>query len=104
MTESITTGANFLVVTFSAVTSNSSSNKVAYFAIFIDGVRVFEGGLDPVSANGAANITLVYRGAVTAAAHTIDVKWSTSGGTEQIRPVAALYKESASLLVEEVSV
>lgn len=103
ITQSITTGANFLIVTFDVTTSNNSGTAQNFFRIRVDGVTERAGGCRMAAANTAQGVSLSARVPVTAGTHSVTVDWYRSAGTAQIRPVAAPDSEGGSLIIWEVT-
>ncbi len=106
ISQSVTiTAGGILLVAFSCGTSNSSNNNTNFFRLVVDGVvRRAVGVRLPGGANSPGAGAMVFRVAgLTAGARLVDVQWYTTGGTAQIRPVAAPDQEHASLVVQEVT-
>lgn len=100
-----TTAGGILLVNFQVSGSNSNNNQQVIFRMSIDGV--VKRGAAFVSASGAANVGcagLLYRQAVAPGIHTVLIEWRVTNNTGRIRPVTQPDTESASLLIEEVTV
>lgn len=106
LSQSVTIAAGgILLVAFSCATSNSSNNNTNFFRLVVDGVVRRAAG---VRLSGGANMpiggAMVFRVAgLAAGARLVDIQWYTTGGTAQIRPVAAVDAEHASLVIQEVT-
>lgn len=100
----ITTGGNSIIIHAAGAASNTNNSRAINYRITINGVAVRGVGTFTSNSGNAEAFAIVLKKAVTAASHTIVLQWLTSANTAQIRPVAAPDTESASLLVEEVTV
>lgn len=103
-TFTIGSGSN-VILQFAASVSNSNSNNITYFRIQVN-ATTYRGAATTAqgpSNPGGASIQQRVTG-LGAGTHTITVQWRVSGGTGQVRPVAVPDAESASLIIEEVSV
>jgi len=101
LTRTLTTGANKLNIHFTCAGSNSSNNTAVHFEIQIDGVSI-RGSALVASSAATQSTSIVYSTTVTAASHTIDIKWKVPGGTGRVRPVTTVI-EHASLLIQEIN-
>jgi hypothetical protein len=92
------------MVWFGTHCSNVQNNRQLDFRLSVAGVVARAAGT--VNAGGAGNpvgATLIFQsGALTAGSNTVLIEWRVSAGTGQIRPVAAVNSEYASLLIMEV--
>lgn len=91
----------YLLLDFSCSVSNTSNNQTMFFRIQVDAVNTR--GTATRVASGAGNpqvVGLTYRtGLLAAGTKTVTVQWRTTGGTVQVRPVAAPDQEHACLVV-----
>jgi hypothetical protein len=106
LTLNMTTEGGFLIVNATACfTMSNASQRGMYMRLVIDGVemRAMATGSDSVSLGKA--LTIAYRKAVTAGAHTIKIQWRTNNAsyTLRCRPVTAPDVEHCCLVVQEVS-
>jgi hypothetical protein len=105
LTMSITTGANALIISAAGSISCTLAANAMAVRVTVDGAS--QGGcqIKCVSNNIGQSFNLRVKTAVlTAGAHTILLQWQTAGGTQQCRFVTNPDAESASLVVEEVTV
>jgi hypothetical protein len=103
---SITTGANQLLIWFSASLSMSVSG-LGYrtrYSLQLDGVALRGFMAHPVGGSVSYCVPYVYKKTgITAAAHTVKVQWCVVGATTaRIRPVTTIL-EHCSLMVAEVT-
>ena len=105
LTVTMVTGANPLLISAVGSISQSAFANVMNTRITVDGAS-YGGCTIKCQANnqGSPFALKVKTAALTAGSHTILVQWQTAGGTQQCRPVANPDAESASLVIEEVTV
>ncbi len=105
LTQAITTTAgSFLLIQVTGSLSNTSLNSNMDFQLTIDGTPARGAGTRSPAANIPTSVGITYRSSgLLAGAHTIRVRWRTSGGTARIRPATTL-NEHASLMIQEVAV
>lgn len=107
LTKTMTTsaGTSLLIRLSASASSSTLVNAVTSFRITVDGVSKGGCAQTVTLLNGVncATHTVKVTG-LAAGNHTIKAQWRTSGATAQIRPVGAADYESASLLIEEVTV
>lgn len=91
----------YLLLDFSCSVSNTSNNQTMFFRLR-NNTTALRGTATRV-ASGAGNpqvVSLTYRtGLLSAGTYTIDVQWRTTGGTVQVRPVAAPDQEHMCLVI-----
>ena len=98
-------GSTSLLIHFSAGVSNTTNAAITSFRVTVDGVAKRGTSFKAPSASGAGGVAIILKvDGLSAGAHTVLVEWKVSGGTGQVRPVAAVDAEHASLLLEEVAV
>ena len=102
ITVTLTTGANFVMIWFSALFSTSSAGAVADFRLMVDGVSQGGGSMKPGGSSGLI-ASMVRRVTVTAASHTIKIQWRTSAGTVSCLPTTNPDTAHNTLIVAEVS-
>jgi len=100
----LTIGANPVIIMASVSASISAANNGYQIEIDVDGSPEGAAGEDAKTANKQSTTTYTGKTAVlTAGAHTVKIRWRTSGGTLQCRPSTNPTLEHASLVVMEVS-
>jgi hypothetical protein len=105
LTVTLTTGANSLLIMAAANISNASANVNVQVRVTLDGVAQRGSLTRSPSASGCQAVAITLKRTVSAGSHTIKVQWLTASSTAQCRPItAAVDKEHASLLVQEVTV
>lgn len=101
----ITTGARPILIHFSVTGDNSATNNNTFFEVDVDGVRVGVCAFNTAASGRPQSASMVIKtSALTAATHTVKIRWRPSSGTSRVRPVTNPDSDRASLLVEEVSV
>lgn len=106
LSQAITISAgSILIVQFVSSSSNGGALRFEYYRILIDGTpyRGASCKLTNIDATGGASISIRVPG-LAAGSRTVIVQWRVSGGTGQIRPVTVPDGESASVLIQEVTV
>jgi hypothetical protein len=104
LSRSITTGAGFLLIGATASASATSGNRKIFFEITVDGTFIEGSAFSSASANDAQGMAVGVRVAVTAAAHTVKLRWKVGSGTGQIRASSVPLEEHADLTCQEVTV
>ncbi len=105
ISQSVTTTGGNLIIHFTASPSNTNANTNVTFRVSVDSVSKRATQTRILSANIASSATIVTKvTGLSAAAHTVLIEWKVSANTGQIRPVAAVDIEHASLLITEVIV
>jgi hypothetical protein len=103
---SITTGANQLLIWFSASLSMSVSGSGyrVRFSLQLDGAVIRGFIINPLGGSIPYCVPYVYKKTgITAAAHTVKIQWCVVGSTTaRIRPVTTIL-EHCSLMVAEVT-
>lgn len=103
LSRTLTTGARNIIILFSVSASCAGDQESGFFEVRLDATTLRTTGLtfrNPSPRTHSAS--LIYKVAVTAASHTVDVRWRVTGSTIQVRPVAELDQEHASLIIAEV--
>lgn len=106
LTDTITIGAGrALIIQFLSSMSNSNSNNIVYARIQVNGVTYRGAATTAQNTNRSGAVCIQTRvTGLAAGTHTVTVQWRVSGGTGQVRVVSQPDTESASMLIEEVSV
>jgi hypothetical protein len=105
ISQAITVGSGaYLIIHAAGAFSNSSTTANMKCRITVDGVTAGGVQLRASALNIGNSWAMVYRLSVEAGARTVALQWLTSTGTAQCRPVTNADGESASLLIEEVTV
>jgi hypothetical protein len=98
-------GTRLLVHATASSSNQSLTGQSVFFRVTLDGVaqRAFANIVSLLGGNTAqaGAVVLILTG-LAAGAHTIELQWMTTGGTAQVRPIAAANQEHASLLVQEL--
>ena len=106
LTQAITiqAGSKLIVLTTMSASDTAGGGEQVDFQITIDGVAARGAGIHTRQANHAqgAAITIEKLG-LAAGAHTVLLRWRTTGPTANIRPTSTLV-EHASLVLQEVTV
>lgn len=105
LTVNITTGANAVIIRAMGHVSNANANVNMRLRVLVDDVSVGGGQVRcPSTGIGIAFALQFKTGVLSAGAHVIKLQWATVSSTMRCRPVAAANSETASLVVEEVTV
>ena len=104
----VSTSGGSLNVFGSISSSNTGNGAENFFRITVDGTSIgassSKGDLGTASGTiVAGNNIITNTGVLSAGSHTVVLQWRVSGGTGQIRPVAAVDQEYASLMLQEVN-
>jgi len=104
LTQVITTSASsFLIIHATTSFSNATNNTNPDIQLVIDGSPVRGAGERIAAASALVSMSIVYRkSGLVAGAHTVLLRWRTSGGSLRCRPVATV-NEHASLVIQEVT-
>lgn len=103
LTQNITTGAGFLVITFTWAASRVSGTSAAIrFQLLVDGVLTVKSEDTSISSRASSG-SLSARVPVTAGSHVVKIQWSVASSTGQIRPTLGGVYEHASLTCMETS-
>jgi len=92
-----------LVIRGAAHCSNTAVNNQLWFRITVDGVVRNSGGVRYPGLPAVGAVVEHVETGLAAGAHTILLEWRVNAGTGRVRPVTVPDNESASLLVQEVT-
>lgn len=103
LTQSITTGAGFLDITFTwAASRTSGTSAEVRFQLIVDGIIAAKAADTTISSRPSSG-GLSARVPVAAGAHVVEIQWSVASSTGQIRPTTAGVYEHACMICREVS-
>lgn len=99
----VSTGANPVIVYFSAAPGNTSATIWVEFQLLLDGVAKRGCATFTTSSGNGNSGEIIYKTAALAAgSHTFTIQWKVGGGTGSINPT--LGTDHATLFLEEVTV
>lgn len=97
--------SGILIVRFLSSVSNSNSNNITYARIQVNDTTYRGGAVTAQGNNRSSAICIQQRiTGLGAGTHTVTVQWRVSGGTGRVRVATQPDSESASLILEEVTV
>ena len=102
LSSTITTGANFVIIRFTASGDNTNNGRAVKFRITVDGTVVAGSAFWVTTAGNSSSMAIQRKVAVTAGSHTIKAQWQPSANTARISVATRPDQDHACMIIEEV--